>query len=391
MKTQFKILLLMLITSIMSYGQRYQIVKKSIDVDKNSSIILNIENIYVAIEESADGKVHFDYSIEFDGYSKKDIEKKLNEVSAEVSSFDNVVTLMAKSEHQITFETIKFKGDYGISINDSHFNQKKDSIIRKSKDSLLSEIRRENRLDWSKSPLKYVNDRFKKIDKDGNLSNIRKGNMDIMRSQFVIKIPPFVKIHFNGKSCGLYFKNDFPNEIVIKLKSGVLKTKALFNSFNKITIDDANFEAESISGGDYEFTNIRNGKIGRIENVRVKSEFSKIEIGEINKGNTITDFNSEYWFYNWSENLERFNLYSEYSKIHFFYPKLDYSLKVFGNNTKNFVGKNEINMQPTSKGEKYNMMFRKAKGDKKFIGDIYFDIIHGIIYSHDDSIKTIKN
>ena len=393
MKTQFKILLLMLITSAIGYGQRHNILKESISVDKNSSIILNIENIYVAIEESTDGKIHFDYSIEFDGYSKKEIEKKLDEIIAEVSNFDNGVTLKAISKSQITFETFEFKAEHGISIDDKYFSKNKESIIRKSKDSLLKEMRVNNRLAWSKSPLKYINDRFKKLNKEGKLTNLRRGNIDIMRSQFVIKLPPFVKLNINSKNSGIYLRNDLPNELSIILNSGTFKTKALYHPYNRVKIEDANFETEAIVGGDFELKNIKNGKIGSIQKAKLKSEFSKVEIGEIDRNTTITDFNSEYWFYNWADKFERFNLYSEYSKIHFFYPEANHSFKVIGNNTKNLLGNGdfEINMQPTSKGEKYTMMVKEPNPNQPLGGRIFFDIVHGIIYSHNDSIKKINN
>jgi len=103
MKTQFKCLVLMLIISALNYAQSHQILKKSFEVDKNTSVVLNFENIYVAIEESTDGKIHFDYAMEFEGYSKKAIQEKLKEITAEVSNFDNGITLMAKSKNQITF------------------------------------------------------------------------------------------------------------------------------------------------------------------------------------------------------------------------------------------------------------------------------------------------
>lgn len=392
MRTQFRILLLMLITSVISYGQRHNILKESIEVNKNTSIVLNLENIYVAIEESTDGKIHFDYSMEFDGYSKKDVKIVLNELTIKLLNIDSIIRLEAKSENKIDIESFKFKTDYGITFTGSLLGKKKDSIIQKTKDSLLTEMRLNNRFNWSKTPLKYINERFKKLDKNGKLSNIRKGSMAIMRSQFVIKIPPFIKVDINGKSCRLYFRNDLPNEMHIKLKSGELITKAVNNSFNKIILDDVNFEGESISGGSYEFKNVKNGIIGSTENVKIKSEFSKVEIGEIAQNTTITDFNSEYYFYNWSKDFERFNLYSEYSKIHMFYPNSNHSLKVIGNNTKNIFSDNgntklKINMQPKSKGVKYTMMKKEPYPGEKLSGRIFFDIVHGIIYSYNGSIK----
>ena len=392
MKTQFKIFMLVLITSAVSYGQRHQILKKSVDVDKNSSIILNIENIYVAIEESTDGKIHFDYKIEFEGYSKKQIQEKLNAISVEVTDFDDNVTLKAKSKSQITFQSFALTSDHGLYMEGDLWNVKKDSVVRKSRDSLLKEINKNNKLNWQGSPIKYINDRFKKMDKDGNLSNIKKGDVDIMRSQFVIKIPPYVRLNLNANNSGVYFRNDMQNELSATIKKGTLKTKALINTYNVIRIDDANFEAQAISGGTYDFKNVKNGKIASLQQTKINSEFSKVEIGEIGENTTITDFNSEYWFYNWSSFFDRFNLYSEYSKVHFFYPELNHSLKVVGNNTKNLLGDGdfEINMQPTSKGEKYTMMTKEPHPGETLSGRIFFDIIHGIIYSHNDSIKSIN-
>ena len=116
MKTQFKFLALMLITSVLSYGQKHQILKESIAVDKNSSILLNFENVYVAIEESTDGKIHFDYKLEFEGYSKNQIKEKIEGLKAEVTHADNRVTLDVKSLNQITFRTFALTSDHGLYI-----------------------------------------------------------------------------------------------------------------------------------------------------------------------------------------------------------------------------------------------------------------------------------
>ncbi|MDY2587244.1 hypothetical protein [Winogradskyella aquimaris] len=389
MKNQFKILVLILITSAMSYSQTRRILQKHIDVDKNTSVILNFENIYVAIEESSDNQIHFEYVMEFHGYSKKEIQDKIDGIKAEVTSYDNIVTLNATSKQQVTFVTYEFKGDYGISFEDDFFSSKKDSVIRKSKDSLLAQIRKNNKTNWTRNPIEYVKGKFKKVDKDGNLSNISKENVDILRSKFLIKIPSTVKLNINARNSGIYFRNDLRNEVSITSQQGTIKAKAMTNAYNLVKIDNANFEAEAIIGGSYNLKNIKNGKIGSLKDIKINSEFSKIEIGEIQKETTITDFNSEYFFYNWSNNFERFSLYSEYSKVHFFYPTQNYSLKVVGHNTKNLFGKNkfEVNMQPTSKGEKQTMMVKEADKDKKSEGQIFFDIVHGIIVSYSHSLN----
>jgi len=392
MKNQFKILLLMLITSVMLNAQQHKILSESFTADTNTTTIFNLDNITVALEESTDGKVYVDYIMEFDGYSKKEINSFLDEIKVEVGKFDNHITLNASSENKISLETYEFKTTDAITINQSFFESKKDSVSRKSLEVLRLEIEQNNRSIQGNS-LKYINDRFKKVDKNGKVTNFKKGGIKMMRSRFTIKIPPYLKLIVNAKESGLYIRHHLRNELTGTLIGGTLKTKEISNPYNKVKIENATLEAIAIEGGDFDFINLKNSKIGSIQNTKITSEFSKVEIGEIRKNVTITDFNSEYYFYNWAKDFKRFNLYSEYSKIHFWYPKANHSLKVIGNNTKNLVSNNkfEINMQPTSKEEKYTMMVKEAHPGEKLSGQIFFDIVHGIIYSHNDAIKKINN
>ncbi|WP_225035480.1 hypothetical protein [Winogradskyella sp. SM1960] len=382
----FKILALMLITSVTVNAQQHKVHSETFTADKNTTAILNLDNVTVALEESVDGKVHVDYIMEFDGYSKKEIKSFLEEIKVEAGKFENHISLSASSKSKISMETFEFKTTDAISINQSFFESKKDSIFRKPLDSLRAEIEQNNRTITSNS-LKYINDRFKKVDKNGKVTNFRKGGIKMMRSRFVIKIPPYLKLTVNAKESGLYVRNNLRNELTVTLNGGTLISKLISNPYNKFQIDNATIEVLGIDGGDFEFKNVKNGKIGTLENAKITSEFSKVEIGEIQQNTTITDYNSEYWFYSWTKDFGRFDLYSEYSKVHFFYPKLDYSFKVIGHNTKNFIGKHQINMQPTSNGEKYRMMEKKSNGKGDFSGEIFFDIIHGIIYSYNDSVK----
>ncbi|SDI01296.1 hypothetical protein [Winogradskyella thalassocola] len=390
MKTPFKLLALMLITSVMLNAQQHKIHSESFTTDKNTTAIFNLDNITVALEESTDGKVHVDYIMEFDGYSKKEINSFLDEVKVEVGKFDNHITLSASSKNKISMETFEFNTTDAITLNKSFFDSKKDTVGRKSLDALRLEIEQNNHSIQGNS-LKYINDRFKKVDKDGKVTNFKKGGIKMMRSHFTIKIPSYLKLTVNAKETGVYARHNLRNELSITLNGGTVKTKLISNPYNKFKIENATLEVIGIVGGDFEFKNVKNGKIGSIQNAKISSEFSKVEIGEIQKNTIITDFNSEYYFYNWAKDFKRFNLYSEYSKIHLFYPKLDYSFKVIGNNTKSFVDKYTIEMQPTKKGEKFNMMERKSQGNGEFSGEIFFNIIHGIIYSYNDSIKKINN
>lgn len=263
-------------------------------------------------------------------------------------------------------------------------NEKKE-VFRKSRDSIITEIK-----DYHKTSLKNFFKMFKTRDDSGNKKNIRRGDVKIMRSQFTIKIPPFVKLRINAKDSQITFNDDITNELHLVLKNGSFKAKMLANPFNNLKVKNAAFLVENISGGNYTLNNITNGLIGSLENVKIFSEFSKIKIGEIAKKTTITDFNSEYWFYNFSSDFKRFDVFSEYSKIYMFNPESDYSFKAYGNNTIFHQGETKISMQPTKNGEKYNMLKHIPKGDANFSGHINFDIIHGVIYSYSNKMKPFK-
>ncbi|WP_040282679.1 hypothetical protein [Psychroserpens damuponensis] len=388
----FKISALMLITSLSVFAQKKTVYSEQFSADKNTTAIFNLENTTVSIETSTDGKVHFDYSLEFDGYSKKQIEEELEGIKVNATKFENHITLISNSVTQISTVTYSYDSPNGLVLDYDASQKANDSIVRKSRDSIVEEIRY-NAFGKIKAPFKYFNDRFKTKDDNGKLKNVRRGNIRMLRSQFVIKIPPYLKLKINGKDAQITVRDDCMAELSVVLKRGYFYAKQLINEYNLFKIENANLRAEGIVGGRYDFNNISKGLIGSLQNVKITSEFSKIQIGELKEKVSITDFNSEYFFYNWDSNFKRFDLFSEYSKIHLFYPKVhDFSMKVMGNNTKSMYGdKYVVNMQPTSKGEKFNMMERKAKGKGHFSGAINFDIIHGIIYNYNDTFTASKN
>lgn len=395
MKTLFKICLLMLITSVSLNAQDFRKVSsKSIPATKDMSVVFNFKNTSVIIEEATDGKVSYDYSMEFTGYTRKQIGEALKKVNIKSAHSDNHITLEVNSDKAMLL--VNYSVDDASKLlfqpKKSSFNTKSnDTIVRVSKDSLLKVIQ-QNRKPNPKQFLQQFTF-FKGNDRNNMFNEVSSKRVDIMKSKFVIKIPPFIKLNINADNSNIYFNGEIQNELSITQTKGSLKVKELRNAYNNIKLDNIfSFEAENIIGGNYNFKSVYSSNIAEISQAKIESEFSKIKLGEIGKKTTITDFNSEYWFFNWSKDFERFNLYSEYSKIHLFYPKANHSMSVIGNNTKSLVGNGEIeiNMQPTKKGEKYTMMTKAAKDETIPINEMFFDIIHGIIYTHEDSIKQIN-
>lgn len=375
----------MLITSISGLAQNELVYSKTFETNASTTAIFNLENTTVAIETSKDNQIHFDYRIEFNNYSKKEVQSFLNNISVEATMYKNNITLIANSATKVTKSSYEIDSPFGITFDSELFgnDKKKDSTIRKSKDSIISLINDDSGLSILKN-LKFLDDNKKK--KPLDLSKVK-----MYKSQFVIRLPKSIKLKVVAKESQITLRDDVTNELSVNLKKGFFKAKKLLNDYNKVKIEKANFKSEGIVGGNYDFINVNNGLIGSISDVIINSELSKIQIGEIDKNNFITDFNSEYWFYNWSTNFERFDLFSQYSKIHYFYPETDYSLKVVGNNTVNYFGNTKVVMQPSKKGEKFNLMERKAKGDTFFAGIINIDIVDGVIYSRHDTFNKSKN
>lgn len=381
----FKILTLMLITSVSVSAQKKTVYSKAFSVDKNTTAIFNLDNTTVAFEASRDGKIHFDYTIEFSQYSKKEIQSFLDDIKIEAVLFENKLTLNASSDQNISKVAYQLDAPFGLTMDDVDFKfgRTNDTIRRKSKDSLIREIR-----GGEFKNLAFKN--FKMLGENGEKKDINFKNVKMYKSRFVIKLPAFVKAKIIGNQAQITFIDDVTNEMSMKLKKGTLEGKYLSNSYNNFQINQASFEFEGISGGDFTFDNVTNGKIGSLQNATINSEFSKIEIGEIQDKVTITDYNSEYWFYNWAKDFKRFDLFSEYTKLYFFYPETyDFSLVAVGNNTVNHFENMSINMQPTKGDEKFNMMERKAKGEGHFSGAINLDMVRGILYTANDTfIKT---
>lgn len=394
MKQLYKVLLLLIITTVSLQAQQEKVFSKVFETDKNTTAIFNLEYDTVVIEISNDNKIHFNCKAEFANYSKKEMDSMLKNYNIEATMFENNVTLRAVNKNlggYIVDEPyqaiiLNHMSELSTKNAEAEKNSHESNNLKKSKDLIIEEINKNNGYKSIDEFLIF----FKSIDKKGK--DITKKNVKAFQTHFVIKLPPYVKLNINGIGANITFKDDVKNELFIDLDRGFFKAKTLSNPHNKIKTNYlTRFKVEEINGGDYILNNIQTGKIGSIKDAKITSEFSKIKVGEIQNNVTITDYNSVYWFYNWSKDFTRFDLFSEYSKIHYFYPETNYSLKVVGNNTVNHIDKVKIEMQPTKNGEKFRMMERKATGKGAFSGVINFDIVHGIIYSYNDTFIPNKN
>jgi len=362
-------------------AQKYTPYQKSYDSDKNTTLHLNLKNTTIGIERSDDGKIHFEYSLEFKNYSKKGINEIIDGIHVESAKVQNNIKLNATSISKLykvgyAFKTNKkfvFESDISIKPKPS---EKKE--YRKSKDSILTEIN-----DKGISGLNNLLKKFKIRDKEGKKRKVNTKNVQIKRSMFTIKVPPFVNIIIKGKDSHITFLDNSRSKTSVKLDGGFLRTKSINNQENNISISNAVFEATEISGGTYILNNVSKCLIGQASNLTLEAEVSKVEIGEVSSNLKIKDFNSEFYFYDFSSNFKPFDFKSEYSKVHFFEPELGYVLKVFGKNTVFHIGDIETKVGPKKDDNIMDLMLKiKRRPKMRSSGDFDFEMIHGIFYAN---------
>lgn len=375
---RYKILMLFILVSTSLIAQKQVVYQKSYDVNKNSTLNLDITNTTVGIEHSTDGKIHFDYGLEFENYSKKEIKEIIDGINIKTSQIGDHINLEVNSITKINRVDYSFKENISLVYkpDSTEINKKiNKKEYRKSKDSLLREIR-----SLGLSDLKKFFKRFS-IKYDGNKEKkINTRNIKIKKSRFSIKVPPNVNIKINGNSSQITFLKDIDSEVDINLDNGFLRAKSLTNSLNQINVKNAVFEAEKITGTKYMLNNVSKCLIGEVANTVLETEVSRIEIGEIQQNVEFNDFNSEYFFYNYAPNFNKFSFKGQYSKVHFHESLLRYTLKVFGNNTVFHMGDKELKFGPKKDGLKSLMLKIKKQPETKSSGNIDFDIVNGIMY-----------
>ena len=385
MKNQFKLLLLILITSAIGNAQVKEIFNKSYDTQDLKSLNLQFNGTYVELSLSEDDKVHFDYTLEFENYSKKEIEHKLREIKAEATIKDGVLEFKTsgsetKNDVSYSLETlygIEFEGDF---IN---FKEKSNREFRKSKQYFLA-INNSSR---GKSLKEYLKN-LREVDKNGNKKKINTKNVKILRTKFSIKLPPEIMIRVMAENSNLIFKNDIKNQLVVNARTTNLKFQNIQNPFNVLDVVNGNFRADFLEGGTYRFTHVDEVQVAQLKKVDVDTEFSNVKVGEIAEKVRIVDFNSKFWFHNFSQNFREFQMSSDYSEINLFFPeKSEYFIETYGYNTVHYWAKLITEIPPSRKKEHSKMM---VIGDKENPNKIKIHITNGIVRFGEDFIDIGK-
>ncbi len=374
---QFKLWLLMFLSSATLLAQKENIYSKNFKTDKNTTALLKLKGGTVKIESSPDENFYVEYNVVFDNYPKRKKKGIIEKIEIEAQMSDNHITLVDKSK-------IYFNARLNAMLGNLY---KKDTSIvknynKKSKQDLIEEIKE------IRTPVSFYEEliknssRYSAKEKEELINKFNNRKKRSYNKSFIIKIPTNIELTIDAKNTIIRLANNLENKLSVRLDGGKFIAKSLSNNSNVIKVKDALFLTENINGGEFALNNIKKGLIGSINNINLLAEFSNLEIGEVQQNNNFKGFSNDILIHNFSNNFNQFDLFLEYSKIHFFKLSHDYELNAIGYNTlvniDNIIGK--VAPQKSDKKEKFFVKERSGKG--LFSGIMNFDLTHSFINIH---------
>lgn len=369
----YKSLLLFFAFTGIVWGQKHTVLKKSFNIGSTKVLELDLKNVPITIEESNDNMIHADFIIDSKKYDKSKINNILKGINFTSKKENQTFKINFNSKNKI------YEREYYSGYNHELSKKNIDSILKNITDSLGHTffIRKKSKSKF----LRHLDQRLKSrgirfVYKEGF-----KGRGVGYETFFILKIPKRLKI----KIISNYADIDLKIEKVFNLTSekfnkSFLQVRTLIGA--KMNSKESDFWIKEIINSDFKFNDAKRIKIGQIKNSTIESELSKIEIGEIQQGVTIKDFNSSYYFQNYSDNFNNLIFNGEYSKVCLFGKEENYSLDIFGNNTAIELA----NGMKTTFGIKKNNEIDKLLSKKKkrfsddYKGHIKMTITNGFIY-----------
>lgn len=364
--------IIFLFTINTTFSQTEELVlRKSFDVDQNTILSLDVDNTNIQFVESTDDKIHIAYSVLFEKNSEEVVFKVFKDLYANATKSNNVVNLEVKNSMylgelhalDVNIETYtKHIGEYFKSI-------KRNEFLYKSKNALLKEINFSSGLG--------SHDYFKKLKRDNPNKNFGKSNRRF-KQNFIIKAPKYLLLKIRALHSKITFNYDLLKPIELNSFKTYLKFKRLESKQNKFSLHSGIFQSEKVVGGTFFFKDVTKIRIGSISGTKLKTETSKIQIGEINRNVEFMDFNSKLHFYNFDKNFVKLDFVGDYSELNFYNIKDEnYAMHVFGFNTA--LNLNSVKTTfPLKKGQKLTKILeKKAKNNSK--NRVYIELKNGIL------------
>jgi hypothetical protein len=360
--------------------EKHTVYKESFCTDANTTLFLDLGSNAVRFYKSNDNQVHINYTMEFNNYREKIVKRMLERANYTGEKVNNKITFSTKSRNYNLYREYRVEDYLARKLELT-----KDTIVvnktvsRKSLDSVKNEIKYSERR------------RLKGLRGSGSkLSNAQRKKLQ-KRTKLIITtidvfIPENILVRANLEFASVYFYDMFNNPAIINAQNSKLKFKSVGNAANVLDINKGYFNAEVVYGGTYNFTNTKEVQIGKLSNASIDSEFTKIEVGQIGKNVKIVDFTSSLWIYNFSKEFTGFQMDTEYSKVHLFYPKSDYHIETYGLDTVHFNDNIIVNSMSNKANTPTKMMTR---GNAKSANKIKINSLHGILRLSENVISYV--
>lgn len=320
--------ILFLITTNFSFAQSKELVlKDNYEIDENTTLDIDIDNASIVFEESKDNKVYFNYSILFNQDSEDIKYRVFKGINAKSSKVNNSIKLHVKNTMYLGELHVL---DVDLNTYKKHIKalfrrKKQNEFLYKTKDSVVKEINFSLGTD--------SNDYFKKLKLENPNKDYGKSYRKF-KQHFIVKVPKNIKIKIKALHSRIHFTYDVHNQLEVSSFKTYYKFKKLINKHNSFKLMNGLFQVEKILGGNFKLTDIYKARIGAIINTNLHTETSKIQIGEVGKNVSVTDFDSKYHIYNFSNSFIKFKYLGDYSEVNLYKVKeANYTMDVFGFNT----------------------------------------------------------
>ncbi|MBO6606868.1 hypothetical protein [Psychroserpens sp.] len=382
MKTIFKTLLLILITSLAAQSQNKHILSEVLKTSSNSELKLNLNNAFVQLEQSPDDNIYLDYSMEFKNYEVDEFESIIKGISTNLEQKGSNYILTLDSKHAMSSVVFSLESSYGISLDNAFATgEASNRKIKKSKDALIK------MMSWDDAKAEVFLETLKKYKADGTTEPIDLNEVKSYSVKCIVKVPQRVKLNLQLKQSEVQFRYDAYNEIRCEGEQTTIRGQKFINEKSKFQLNGGMFKVHVLSGGDFMFKDLNKVMIAEMDNVSIDSEFSDFSIGEVGSSVKITDFNSEFWLYNFDANMGTFNMDTEYSKINLYvtFSSDNIAITTFGYGTVHYMNnlKTEI---PPSRNKTSSKMMVIGDDNASTKNKIRLNSINGIIRIGEDFI-----
>jgi hypothetical protein len=384
MKTVFKSFLILIATTTV-FAQKQKVYRETISTEGLSSLEVRAENTALQVKTSTDNQLHFNFSIEFFNYDKKEVNTILEGITTEVLKKDDRLVFTVNSQKGLGRVVYEIDSPFGLFMDHSTFKSGdgKERRFRKTKADLVQLITQKEKHEKTIAMIK-------KYLENGEVEDINLEDEKHFKVSFVIEVPEQIELHLNLKESNLDVLDDITQPVFVYAQDAEITAKKMHNFLNEITLEDGNFKTTHIIGGRYKFKSVSKVIIGEIADAEIESEFSDLSIGEMRSPINITDYNSTFWLYDLIPSETQYHLSGEYSEINVYYPSnnTDYTINTVGFNTAHFLENIRTDIPPNRENKPTKMLVaEKLTSGSKPVVAFEIEIQHGIVRLGKDFIE----